>query len=50
MARFRNNEHQIVVAPVYRRDGLDIERLQRFDQTALLLKSIAGVHGRSGLR
>jgi AraC-like DNA-binding protein len=36
MARFRNNEHQIVVAPVLQRDGLRIERVQRFDQTALL--------------
>ena len=36
MARFRYNDHQIVVEPVYRRDGLDIKRLQRFDQTALL--------------
>jgi AraC-like DNA-binding protein len=36
MARFRNNEQQIVVAPVLQRDGLRIERVQRFDQTALL--------------
>jgi AraC-like DNA-binding protein len=36
MARFRNNEHQIIVAPVLQRDGLRIERVQRFDQTALL--------------
>jgi AraC-like DNA-binding protein len=35
MARFRNNEHQIVAAPVLQRDGLRIERVQRFDQTAL---------------
>jgi AraC-like DNA-binding protein len=36
MARFRNNEHQIVVVPVLQRGGLRIERVQRFDQTALL--------------
>jgi AraC-like DNA-binding protein len=36
MARFRNNEHQIIVEPVLHRDGLKIERVQRFDQTALL--------------
>jgi AraC-like DNA-binding protein len=36
MARFRNNEHQIAVAPVLQCDGLRIERVQRFDQTALL--------------
>jgi AraC-like DNA-binding protein len=36
MARFRNNEHQIIVAPVLQSDGLRIERVQRFDQTALL--------------
>jgi AraC-like DNA-binding protein len=36
MARFRNNEHQIVAAPVLQRDGLQIQRVQRFDQTALL--------------
>jgi AraC-like DNA-binding protein len=36
MARFRHNDHQFVVEPGYRRDGLDIKRLQRFDQTALL--------------
>ncbi|HEU5104067.1 MAG TPA: AraC family transcriptional regulator [Roseiflexaceae bacterium] len=36
MARFRNNEHQILIAPVVQRDGLKIERVQRFDQTALL--------------
>jgi AraC-like DNA-binding protein len=36
MARFRNNEQQIVVAPVLQRDGLRIERVQRFDQTAVL--------------
>jgi AraC-like DNA-binding protein len=36
MARFRNNEHQVVVAPVWQRDGLQIQRVQRFDQTALL--------------
>lgn len=36
MARFRNNEHQMIVAPVLQRDGLRIERVQRFDQSALL--------------
>jgi AraC-like DNA-binding protein len=33
---FYNNEQQIFVEPVYRRDGLKIERIQRFDQPALL--------------
>jgi AraC-like DNA-binding protein len=36
MARFRDNERQIVVEPIYQRDGLKIDRVQRFDQTALL--------------
>lgn len=36
MARFRNNQQQVVVEPVYQRDGLRIERVRRFDQTALL--------------
>jgi AraC-like DNA-binding protein len=35
MARFRNNQQQIVVSPLYRADGLKIERVQRFDHTAL---------------
>jgi AraC-like DNA-binding protein len=36
MARFRHNQRQIVVTPVYQQDGLKIERIRRFDQTALL--------------
>jgi AraC-like DNA-binding protein len=36
MARFRNNERQVVVEPIYHRDGLRIDRVQQFDQTALL--------------
>jgi AraC-like DNA-binding protein len=36
MAHFRKNEQKIFVEPVYRRDGLKIERVQRFDQPALL--------------
>lgn len=36
MARFRNNQHQSVVTQLYERAGLQIERVQRFDQTALL--------------
>jgi AraC-like DNA-binding protein len=35
MARFRNNQQQITVASLYRADGLKIERVQRFDHTAL---------------
>jgi AraC-like DNA-binding protein len=36
MARFRNNEHQVVAETIYDRAGLKIDRVQRFDQTALL--------------
>jgi AraC-like DNA-binding protein len=36
MARFRHNQLNIVVEPVYQRDGLNVERVRRFDQTALL--------------
>ncbi len=36
MARFRHNQLNIVVEPVYQRDGLSVERVRRFDQTALL--------------
>src|SRR5579859_2666754 len=36
MARFRHNDHQIVTECVYRADGLHVDRIQRFDQTALL--------------
>jgi AraC-like DNA-binding protein len=36
MARFRNNEHQIHTERLYERRGLIVERVQRFDQSALL--------------
>lgn len=36
MARFRNNARQSVVETIYRRQGLKVERIRRFDETALL--------------
>ena len=36
MARFRDNERQAVVEPIYQQAGLKIERVRRFDQTVLL--------------
>lgn len=36
MARFRNNQRQLVVEPIYHHGGLKLERVRRFDQVALL--------------
>lgn len=36
MARFHNLEHQIVVEPIVQDAGFTVERVRRFDQTALL--------------
>ena len=36
VAHFRDNSRQIVVEPIYRRQGLKIERVRRFDETVLL--------------
>lgn len=36
MARFRDNTRQIVRESIYRRQGLKLERVRRFDETALL--------------
>src|SRR5919205_1217234 len=36
MARFRGNERQVLVEPIYQRAGLSVEHVRRFDQTVLL--------------
>jgi hypothetical protein len=36
VARFRDNTRQIVSESIYRRQGLKIERMRRFDETAFL--------------
>lgn len=36
MARFRDNTRQIVIEPIYRRQGLKIDRVRRFDETVRL--------------
>ena len=36
MARFRNNTRQLLSEPIYRRPGLKIERVRRYDESVLL--------------
>lgn len=39
MARFRSNDHQLIVESLVKHDGLTIERVQRFDHSGLLPES-----------
>jgi AraC-like DNA-binding protein len=41
MARFRNNDQQQVASTIYHHDGIRIERVQRFDQSAFVAELVA---------